>query len=175
MRIVCDSGGRIRTEHNLSLEASSPYVVGVDKYALSCELACEMCLGIAEASRPVLRGSAANKRRCNSVTVAYLCSNPSKYPEKSRKTSKTQIPLFAGILQSLETSSKLSYCLHTAEAAGSNPASPTLKILRFAGKTWKAREGPDTLRAFVRQPCSNAESVAGVRSLLIRSTPGVVC
>ena len=25
--------------------------------------------------------------------------------------------------------------------------------------TWKAREGPDTLRAFVRQPCSNAARV----------------
>jgi hypothetical protein len=87
LRIFCNSGGRIRTEHDLSLEASSPHVVGVDKYALSCELACEMCLGRAEASRPVLRGSAANKRRCNSVTVTYLCSNPSKSPDRSRNAS----------------------------------------------------------------------------------------
>jgi hypothetical protein len=65
----------MRTEPDLSLEASSPHVVGADKYALSCKLDCEMCLGRAEASRPVLRGSAANKCRCNSVTVAYLCSN----------------------------------------------------------------------------------------------------
>src|SRR5215208_2741602 len=43
--------------------------------------------------------------------------------------------LFAGILQAWETSSKLSYCLHTAEDAGSIPASPTQKKRCFAGKT----------------------------------------
>ncbi len=30
--------------------------------------------------------------------------------------------------------SKLSHCFHTAEVAGSNPASPTLKTVQFAGK-----------------------------------------
>src|SRR5215203_5189744 len=87
LRIVCDSGGKICTEHDLSLKVSSPRIVGVDKYALSCELTCEMCLGKAEASRPVLCGSAANKRRCNPVTVAYPCSNPGKSPENWGKAS----------------------------------------------------------------------------------------
>jgi hypothetical protein len=36
---------------------------------------CEMRLGRTEAPRPVLRSSAAYKRRCNPVTVAYRCSN----------------------------------------------------------------------------------------------------
>src|SRR5918997_3558379 len=38
------------------------------------------------------------------------------------------MPLFAAILHGPESSSKLSDCFHTAEVAGSNPASPTLKI-----------------------------------------------
>ena len=42
--------------------------------------------------------------------------------------------LFAGILQGPGTSSKLSYCLHTAEVAGSNPASPTLKVFYFSDR-----------------------------------------
>jgi hypothetical protein len=35
-----------------------------------------------------------------------------------------EISVFAGILQAPQTSSKLSYCRHTAEVAGSNPVSP---------------------------------------------------
>jgi hypothetical protein len=54
-----------------------------------------MCLGRAEVSRPVLRDSAANKRRCNSVTVSYLCSNPSKAPEKPGNSGKKEIRAFA--------------------------------------------------------------------------------
>ena len=42
-----------------------------------------------------------------------------------------QIRLFAGILQAAEIFRKLSYCLHTAEVADSNPASPTTKYLQM--------------------------------------------
>jgi hypothetical protein len=42
------------------------------------------------------------------------------------------MPYFAGILQAPVTFSKLSCCLHTAEVAGSNPASPTKKYLQMA-------------------------------------------
>ena len=45
-----------------------------------------------------------------------------------------RISIIAGILQSPESSSKLSCCLHTAEVAGSNPASPTKKYLQMAEK-----------------------------------------
>jgi hypothetical protein len=41
---------------------------------------------------------------------------------------------FAGLWQAPETSSKLSHCFHTAEVAGSNPASPTTKYLQIVGK-----------------------------------------
>ena len=41
----------------------------------------------------------------------------------------SQIPLFAGILQAPETSSKLPHCLHTAEVAGSIGHRPLSKSL----------------------------------------------
>jgi hypothetical protein len=40
----------------------------------------------------------------------------------------------------VRTHKKQLRCLHTAEVAGSNPASPTLKILRFAGETLNVDE-----------------------------------
>jgi hypothetical protein len=67
-----------------------------------------MCLGRAEVSRPVLRSSAANKRRCNSVTVAHLCSNRAatrvnllKTRERHRKENMRVCSYFAnpGTLQ----------------------------------------------------------------------------
>jgi hypothetical protein len=54
---------QLRAESVLSLGASAPPIVGVDRYALSCKL--DMCLGRAEASRPMLRSSAVYKRRCS--------------------------------------------------------------------------------------------------------------
>src|SRR3712207_2902556 len=45
------------------------------------------------------------------------------------------ICLFAGISERQRTTTTLWICLHTAEVAGSNPASPTQKMCRFAGKT----------------------------------------
>jgi hypothetical protein len=51
-----------------------------------------------------------------------------------------KICVFAGISKPPETSSNLLCCLHTAVVAGSNPASPILKTLRFAGETYKRRE-----------------------------------
>src|SRR5919112_1785431 len=59
--------------------------------------------------------------------VQQPCSNPSKSPEMPGNTSRQRIGTFAGILQAPEIPSKLSCCLHTAEVAGSNPASPTQK------------------------------------------------
>src|SRR3712207_3958530 len=65
---------------------------------------------------------------CTSCNLQRLCSNRAairvnllNYWEKLID----QMPLFAGILQAPETSSKLSHCFHTAEVAGSIPASPT--------------------------------------------------
>jgi hypothetical protein len=43
-------------------------------------------------------------------------------------------------LQAPEISSNLSCCLHTAEVAGSKPASPTSKSCVFAGKTQEREE-----------------------------------
>jgi hypothetical protein len=42
--------------------------------------------------------------------------------------------LFAGVLQAPERPSKPSHCFHTAEVAGSIPASPTWRKPFFAGK-----------------------------------------
>jgi hypothetical protein len=61
-------------------------------------------------------------------------SDPAESPEHLRKTTTHKIRPFPVILQAPETSSKPSRCLHTAEIAGSKPASPTLKICRFAGE-----------------------------------------
>jgi hypothetical protein len=47
----------------------------------------------------------------------------------------------AALLQAPGPSGNLTHRFCTAEVAGSIPASPTLKILRFAGKTWMAVEG----------------------------------
>jgi hypothetical protein len=46
------------------------------------------------------------------------------------------MPLFTGILQSPETFCKLSHCFHTAEIAGSIPASPTLKYADLQAKKY---------------------------------------
>ena len=51
-----------------------------------------------------------------------------------RKSLIGQIRLFAGVLQAPGIFRELSYCLHTSEDAGSNPASPTKKYLQIAGK-----------------------------------------
>src|SRR5918997_3178238 len=67
-----------------------------------------------------------------------------------------QIPLFAGILQAPETSSKPSRCLHTAEAAGSNPASPTSTMLRSAGKNAERNAKPQVCLGPL---CSNVDEV----------------
>lgn len=56
--------------------------------------------------------------------------------------------LFAGLLQILETSRKLWCCLHAAEVAGSNPASPTYSNKGGIG----THPGP---------LCSNADRSAG--------------
>ncbi len=51
-------------------------------------------------------------------TVSTLCSNRVNLL-KIREKYVRRKAFFAGVLQGLETSSKLSYCLHTAQAAGS--------------------------------------------------------
>jgi hypothetical protein len=111
------------------------------------------------------------------VKGLIVCSNRAATRVENIRTQQKTAPLryleFGLYKQNLEEARKQEKrlcCLHTAEAAGSIPASPTLMKRRFAGKTWKARAGPG---AIVRQPCSNAEFVAGVRSLFIRSTPRV--
>src|SRR5215212_2188413 len=53
----------------------------------------------------------------------------------TEKRVKDQILRFAGMLQAPESFSKVSRCLHTAEVAGSSPASPTRQKTAFAGKT----------------------------------------
>ena len=136
LRIVCDSGGKICTEHDLSLKGSSPHIVGVDKYALSCELTCEMCLGKAEASRPVLCDSAANKRRCNPVTVAYPCSNRAATRVNLLKTGGKRRRANTSICRyfvTREISSRLSDSLCTAEVGGSNPPGSTPRRFRHYG------------------------------------------
>jgi hypothetical protein len=55
---------------------------------------------------------------------------------------------FAGILQALEDSGKLSRFSYKEEVAGSNPASPTLKKRYFAGKTGCMRKGPSMSQGF---------------------------
>ena len=46
---------------------------------------------------------------------------------------------FAGISEHWRTATTLWICLHTAEVAGSNPASPTSERCYFAGKNAKPR------------------------------------
>jgi hypothetical protein len=55
--------------------------------------------------------------------------------------------VFAGILQSPETSSKVSCSLHTAKVAGSNPASPTHKKAKRMHHETFARLGIKYLKA----------------------------
>ncbi len=66
------------------------------------------------------------------LTVQQPRSNPSKLPKcwEKRYGENTAIE---GVLHILATFSKLSARLHTAEVAGSNPASPTSKKQLFAG------------------------------------------
>src|SRR5688572_28875742 len=71
-------------------------------------------------------------------SVQQPCSNPGKSPETPGNASRQKYHYFAGILQSPDTSSNLSCCLHTAEVAGSNPALPTQKVPANYGK----REAP---------------------------------
>jgi hypothetical protein len=78
------------------------------------------------------------------ITREFVCRIP--YPRrpydllvqdivKGQEKRHRSNSVFAGILQAPETSTRLSHCLHTAEDAGSNPASPTREIPRFAGET----------------------------------------
>jgi hypothetical protein len=59
--------------------------------------------------------------------------------------------LFAGVLQSPELFRKLSRCLHTAEVAGSKPASPTHKRGVLQVKYQSKVETPDICQAPVQQ------------------------
>jgi hypothetical protein len=63
------------------------------------------------------------------TACAATVQQPEQISRKVRKSFIDKIPLFAGILQTQETSSKASRCLNTAEVAGSNPASSTRKSL----------------------------------------------
>jgi hypothetical protein len=56
-----------------------------------------------------------------------LVQQPKQISRNVWKGVDAKIRQFAGILQAPETFSKLSHCFHTAEVAGSNPASPTGK------------------------------------------------
>ena len=73
---------------------------------------------------------------------------------RARKRAATA--RFGRRLQAPEISSKLSCCLHTAEDAGSIPASPTLKIPASVGKSAAFGYCAD---GFVQQPSSNLSAL----------------
>src|ERR671916_606728 len=75
------------------------------------------------------------------LDVQQPCSNPSKSSERLRKASTVKLPLFAGILQAPETSSKASCRLRMAEVTSSSLVGFTLFLSRFAGKTLRFTEG----------------------------------
>jgi hypothetical protein len=56
-----------------------------------------------------------------------------------------EIRAFAAVLQALESSSKASTRLCTAEVRGSNPLGSTLEIRGFAGKKLEARRVPSAI------------------------------
>src|SRR5215212_7941941 len=58
---------------------------------------------------------------------AATVQQPGYIARKVEKGITEQMSLFAGALQALEISSKVLCCFHTAEVAGSIPASPTRK------------------------------------------------
>ena len=55
------------------------------------------------------------------------------------------MPLFAAILQAPEILRKLLLCFHTAEVAGSIPASPTLEVFHFQMERLQERIREDVL------------------------------
>ena len=93
------------------------------------------------------------------TSVQQPCSNPSES---------------AGILQSPEIPSKLSCCLRTAEVAGSNPASPTLKKRLFAGRTWSGRNTSSVRQSPVTPVVHRYNSPEGSAWMLVCPVPNAV-
>src|SRR5919112_315114 len=96
---------------------------------------------------------------------------------KVRKSIIDQIPLFAGILQATETSSKVSYFFDAEEVSGSNPLSPTLESLLDTLKTPRKGKPPALSGGFttpiIHQRSAVTPSVFGFLHLRVVYSEGV--
>src|SRR5215217_6450780 len=66
------------------------------------------------------------------------------------------MPIFAGVLQPPEISSKISHCLCMAEARGSSPLGSTLREAYLSGNQVLVKALNPLAGGFVQQLCSNA-------------------
>ncbi len=71
-----------------------------------------------------------------------IVHQPARTAANNRGTSPERIGRFAGVFEQRRTSTTLWICLHTAEVAGSNPASPTQKP---AGWVLSGLAGPEVV------------------------------
>jgi hypothetical protein len=116
-----------------------------------------------------------------------VCSDRAATRVENIRTEQKTAPLrylgFALYKQNLEEvrkHKKTLRCLHTAEVAGSNPASPTRERSHFAGKTYRRKVGsghaPRPLAA-VRQQRRFTEAIRGIGYyhpdfVVVQSIPG---
>src|ERR671913_391278 len=67
--------------------------------------------------------------------TAVVRHRPNLYRGNKHETDSEEMRTFAGLSERQRTTTTLWICLHTAEVAGSIPASPTLISLAFGDKT----------------------------------------